>query len=649
MSASDNSMDLDNIFDQAEPVQDYQPAPEAPVEVPRPRFGPTQKGRRAADGRPYVKKNVIRKQRVDYSNRKKRNMGKEWERRSSEDPSLSKRAFYGGKQIAPCTLERSISIARMPLPKHKDKFLDIRCNGVGRIPKIMVEADRDVPGHPTMHDTLYAYVKEMRGPRPSKEREPVKKELEDEHGKRLYIRYVNLIDRLQEVHEKKFHESVLNLENLEDTWYKRVLRWCIAVGISIRKASATTVESSQVERVAAEVDSLLDEVRDVVEAGNLKPSEIANLDETSCRILVDEIAKTLAWKGQREVLKEDNAESKLYLSIIVVWFADGSFDFIVCWTTNRKGENALDDVDRWQEINGVTWFEAYSKWSNLEHYHRMLRYFFGLGRPVKLFIDDMARGHNGPAPDYFMGSVGAKRLRIPGSSTWAVQAADQGQANGTFKPLIRNEMRRFKLRLACLKEKKKSGLPKSLTMNLKKIVSNVLDSVRTDMGRPKKPKEKRSRKQGIAMAFKQTLLCRCQGNQPTRRLQELLQHAKPFEKKVDHEYACRCGHSWATKCPEYKNHHKICYLNRRDLLPPLFDLSPDLKVRAEQLNARWTPGIVAMTANGNYFLGKPNVSYKMCDQKMVVTDEEWWNEAPELTYRRAEPPELACAYQHGLL
>jgi hypothetical protein len=449
------------------------------------------------------------------------------------------------------------------------------------------------------------------------------------------------------------------MDNIEGCWYQRVLRWCLNHNITIRTANATAIESSKVETVAAEVDSLLDDVRDAVAAGNLKPSQIANLDETSCRILVDEIAKTLAWKGQREVLKEDNADSKLYLSIIVVWFADGTLDFVVCWTTNRKGENALDNVDRWQEINGVMWFESYSKWTKIEHYHRILRYFFSVARPVGLFIDDAANGHKGPAPDYFMGSIGAKRLRIPGSSTWAVQAADQGQANGALKPLIRNTMRRFKLRLACLEEKKNSGkLPTNLTMDLKKIVSKVLDSVRTDMGKPKKPNEKQTRKQGIENAFRQTLLSRCPGNQPTRRLRELLQHAKPREKKVGNpKYTCKrgCGHSWATNCANYRDHNDdtnrdTCYLNRREPLPPLFHLDPNLKVRAERLNAKWTPGLVALTDNGDFFLTKKkNVVFQIGEPKWIQKHGEWWNEAPNLKYRRAYQHEVIYAAGHNMI
>jgi hypothetical protein len=73
------------------------------------------------------------------------------------------------------------------------------------------------------------------------------------------------------------------------------------------------------------------------------------------------MVRTLHWLGQRSVPgKLDDKRAKLYLSMPVVWWADGRMDFICVWKSDAK------HMPRWEKFGkgeGVYWFRAKSKWT----------------------------------------------------------------------------------------------------------------------------------------------------------------------------------------------------------------------------------------------------------------------------------------------
>ena len=70
----------------------------------------------------------------------------------------------------------------------------------------------------------------------------------------------------------------------------------------------------------------------------------------------------------------------------------------------------------------LVWFRTESKWTRKRTYVQILRSVCCFG--VRLFFDDWAGSHNGPAPDHFLRTIGGRRIRIPRNATWLLQAAD---------------------------------------------------------------------------------------------------------------------------------------------------------------------------------------------------------------------------------
>ena len=568
------------------------------------------------------------------------------------------------KGMQQSTLDRCLDLCRKHCPgtlRPDIKTRKAKSAKSGRVPTVMLGPDPRTTGFTnddgwvvlgsSMSDTLLHFVELARGKRwvkkclPEDESDDHTRELQNKHGQRLYIGLTDLVDRIQELHEYRFHLEPPQKHLIEEFWYKRVQRWCDVQKIVYRKPNATTVTGAKAGKVAGEVDRLLTRIQKMVTKGKLPRAQITNFDETSARVLALQVEKTLDWKGNPDVLKEEHGDSKLYLSIGVMWWACGRMDFVVVWRTNRK---TLDGAPRWREIDGVMWFEAYSKWTRIEHYHHLLRYFYNVESGVKLHVDDEAGGHKGPAPGFFLCSVGGMRLQVPAAATWAVQAADQAGTNLRLKRLLRNAMRRFKLRLLLKQEKLRTGkLPTTLTVELKRVVSKILCTVREEMN-------SEEGKATTRKAFDRTLLSRCQGNnqRPHKRLAEFLECAGPAEAPKKPKAECeKCGHSWLSKCKEAKDHKEgraFCYMNRLELLPPLAREMLDLKARAKALNSRWSPGLVAKAGNGNeYFLGREkNAVFRMSGDEWERMHGGWWN-TTTIQYRSARQEELAFAVRKG--
>ena len=74
----------------------------------------------------------------------------------------------------------------------------------------------------------------------------------------------------------------------------------------------------------------------------LSPESAANLDETGLRMFALEIM-TLHWRGGKDVPIDKALTSKLCLSIVIVWFEDGTLDLIVVWTSSWSTKLSWSD------------------------------------------------------------------------------------------------------------------------------------------------------------------------------------------------------------------------------------------------------------------------------------------------------------------
>jgi hypothetical protein len=77
-----------------------------------------------------------------------------------------------------------------------------------------------------------------------------------------------------------------------------------------------------------------------------------------------QVILTLHWRGAKSVPYAKRHGSKLNLSMPTIWFADGSFVFLVVWRSSAT------TIPRWEFINGpggegLWWFRAESKWFTL--------------------------------------------------------------------------------------------------------------------------------------------------------------------------------------------------------------------------------------------------------------------------------------------
>ena len=503
-----------------------------------------------------------------------------------------------------------------------------------------------------VHKTLMDFMETMRGLPPAEAQKlaetlPEGEELADEKrlGARLYVTYADLVDQIQEQHPDLFKQVTA------EVWYIRVRRWCKENRISRRKATSTTLSPEKVEQAADEVDMLLDEVANAVNGDEkLRRAQIVNLDETSMRILALTLM-TLHWTGAKHVTKPKRGNPKLCLSMPVLWFADGSMDFVVVYKTGSKDPT----LQRWHNIKGVFWFEAQSKWSRQETYHRILRYFLSLGREIKIFIDDYAPGHGGSPPRFFLKSVGIQRFRIPKCTTGLVQPADQTAGNGVFKGFVAAAMRKHDIRNFFKKEAEREKEYTCLSKPMKVRVSLLLDEVRTKMNT-----EKRA---GVQKAFDSTVLSRSRfaGNtKPTTRLKQFL--AVPVKEKEEEEenqnepekapkkapkkrFYCAtkplsCGENWASdKSKGYTHHHKVCWYNRASPLPPLLETPVGKDTPVKELNSDWVSGLVARSSQGVFFTGKTRLSFYDMANDWKLVEGPWWRAAENLIYTAATPAE----------
>lgn len=513
-------------------------------------------------------------------------------------------------------------------------------------------------------DTLNTFVTRMRG---AKEGSPeagaveqlkVGEELAQPGrpgGERLFISYDDLVDEIARTNPKAFQTSPRKL------WLSRVRRWCRQNGIVPRKANTSSMSPDKAAKAASELEVLLDEVREAVDGEEkLKRAQIANLDETSMRILCMSLM-TLDWLGRKTIYTPENNCPKVTLSMPVMWYADGTMDFVVVYKTNST---RADFESRWHDIEGVMWFEACSKWSRFETYHHVLRYFLTLKEDgVEFFFDDNCTGHGGSPPEHFLKSIGARRFRIPKNATGLAQPADQAARNGILKRMVAMKMQKHDIRNALKKEYIRKPFT-CLSMDMKIAVSTLLAEVRQEMN------EKKT--EGGKKAFDQTVLSRTKrfGQEPTKRLRGFLKAAKveaengvkekkqkvePAKKKRKRKEKPRakcphgCAETWAKKSQVGYTKHRdvpgVCRFNRPGLLPPLRGGET-----VDEINKRWTKDLVVQSAAGRFFLGADERCYDM-DNDWEVVQGKWWNDAErvkQLHYSIPSDSELAEARARGL-
>ena len=90
----------------------------------------------------------------------------------------------------------------------------------------------------------------------------------------------------------------------------------------------------------------------------------------------------------------------------VIWYGDGTMDFIVLWSNGKGG-----DLE-WTCHDGVWWLRAPSKMTRKSTYPEIIRYFVSRDHEVEAYIDDAAKGHGGTVPDNLLRSLHKPCVRV---------------------------------------------------------------------------------------------------------------------------------------------------------------------------------------------------------------------------------------------
>lgn len=458
---------------------------------------------------------------------------------------------------------------------------------------------------------------------------------------RLGVSYKDLVDQISTMPE----HIVSDFDSVEEhTWFRRVRDWCKRNEISIRTPNVTSRPEKEEQKVAQRCLGTIEQVELARKAECLKLEEIANMDETSMRILATCIMATLHWRGARDVPVAKEAQSKLTLSMPVIWFGDGTFEFMVLWSKGSRSKHL-----RWECRHGVWWLEAPSKFTRKKTYPEILRFFLSRGKHVtKLYVDDMAGGHNDTQAENLLASldVPCKRIRIQGLCTDKLQPADRPQANKNLKKLVRKHMRKQQIEKTLEQHAK---LHKSLTVAARNDISLVLKAVRKEFNESKKYTT------GVVNAFKETLW-----TNPVREkhsgLRKLLNKAK--EKKWEPKYepygtnpkflvqcAEGCGFRWQTQTKRKNTLRRgthTCWFLRPALIPAFkTGQLPD----QDHITKEGPVGLMFQADyKGKQLVGvvaSDTHAYDITKEQPTLLEEPFWNECTSFRYlQQATNPEL---------
>ena len=115
--------------------------------------------------------------------------------------------------------------------------------------------------------------------------------------------------------------------------YHRVWRWCKNHKVGLRKPTQRRQDTEAKERAtAARCLGTLNELARVMKANGVSDEEVANLDETGLKLFALNIM-TLHWLGATNVVVDKGLCSKLCLSIVIIWYGDGTMSLVVVWTS----------------------------------------------------------------------------------------------------------------------------------------------------------------------------------------------------------------------------------------------------------------------------------------------------------------------------
>ena len=215
-------------------------------------------------------------------------------------------------------------------------------------------------------------------------------------------------------------------------------------------------------------------------------------------LLVD----TLDWKGAKNIVAKDGTRSKLALSVMVMWFSDGTMDLVVLWRDNNR-----DDKDRnftWTEHNGIWWLEHTSSFTTLETFPEVIRFFLRQGphgRKVDLLTDDSHGGHYGSNVDNMLKELNpsVSRVRVQGRCTDEAQAADRPRTNGTLQFMAVEVVHKLNVR-ACLQ--KEYTAYKTLTVKAREFFSTALSEIKRRFG--EEDLFEQDLQDGIIQSFRET-------------------------------------------------------------------------------------------------------------------------------------------------
>ena len=516
----------------------------------------------------------------------------------------------------------------------KNKDLRGVCPGSGRTHTVFTQA---------MTDDLKTFIVANRGTAPA-DVSPVSgpESLDDSEDGYRILTYHSLVNRIF-LKFKKEYEAGIRKGRRYQTWYMRVWRWCKTHGYVLRKPNR--LQPVDPVKVALAVKRTLREIREALKADGVANKNVANLDETSLRLLAEH-TRTLHHKGAKTVKAGKGTGSKLCLSIPVIWFADGRVDMVVVWKSQRKN---IPISERWEKRHGIFWFEANTKWSTKERHYQVLRQLMTLDGGTKLYLDDMASGHRGASPDKFLESIGCRRIRIPSNATWLLQPADRPTTNQCLKRLVRRILNEEQF------DEKYSefikNCPTSLNDDAKNFISSILSTVRKKMNTTKKLKD------GIIQAFNETLFSPDDFHSELKKYLEAVQDVVPDKNpgagKSRHFCPYGCGESWARKTKKAeKAHERDCWYRRTMLMSPLLNCNQNLETE-RGANSTYTAGLVAKTTlNGNarqIFLGKDDTFHFIGRRWRKVPDALWWQKAKQIRYRKATAKELDAALRRGLI
>ena len=113
--------------------------------------------------------------------------------------------------------------------------------------------------------------------------------------------------------------------------------WCKANDMSLRTPNQTGYTEKDRKKIATRCLGTLEEVAKAKKAecltlkrNILSSDNLGNMDETAMRIFYT-LVMTWHWKGAKNVPMAAEAMSKVVLSMPVMWFGDGSIEFVTVY------------------------------------------------------------------------------------------------------------------------------------------------------------------------------------------------------------------------------------------------------------------------------------------------------------------------------